>query len=246
MNKNTVLLVLIFSMPIHAAKQSVSGSNSFTDMTFDILKMSGSSSLNQVRAQELCISGSLDFAELTIDGTFKASGHKKGSNLVAGDCDFSGHTSLTQAKMKSLSSSGSTKLQEVEVESDLVVSGSTKANQLSVGGAMEAFGSLSLVNSQVHDLVCSSEAVLTDTQVNGNITIEQSSRSGVQSDIPFISWILSWFSSSNDSKRPVLYLQGKTVVNGDITFFVEGGIVYTQASVTINGKINGGTIITQS
>jgi cytoskeletal protein CcmA (bactofilin family) len=249
MNILSGLFFLCASLSLNATKQSVSGSSTFADVTFDQLKTSGSSTLTRVVVNDLTCSGSCKFTDLTVRGHFTGSGSRRGTGLTANTCDFSGSTGLQDAVLESLTLSGSLTATRVSIAKDCQTSGSCEADELMVEGFMNSSGRLTLRNSTVHELQCSSKAKLYDTTVNGSVTVAQtnSSRSGWQTDISWLRWLFSLFSFRNDSDDEddihTLYIYGTTKITGDVTFESGDGVVYCDSKAEVLGVVHGGKII---
>ena len=247
MIKKLILFLLLgsSSLSLVAAKQVFSGSNVLSDMTFDVLKMSGASRLTKVVANELDCSGRLNFFDLTVHNDFTRSGSMTGEKLVAKTCCFSGRSSLQDAEIESLVSSGKFNATKLHVKKDFTVSGLCEVENLTLGGKLHSSGTIILCDSAVHDVRCANKARLYDTIVDGTIVVDcsNSSYTGWTTEIGWLKWILSWFVSSNDDDHHVLYLHGKTKVSGTITFKDGNGTVYCDKTAEVVGAVNGGKII---
>ncbi len=178
-----------------------------------------------------------------------------------GDEDFPdsetsyGPVSYSNKKLENLKVYGPTTLKNVTVEQKIDVHGPLVSKNIKTK-SLDVLGPVKVNKMQAENIEITGPAIIKNSEISGNSNINgpligkdshfKGNLSISAHKIKLIdSEAASIFikkNSKSDHKKQILYLAGKTVINKDISFEREGGLVVVDKSATLKGKIKGGQI----
>lgn len=205
--------------------------NKLNDATFN-----GPANLKGVSAKSLNVRGPLEFSDLKVEGDTKVagpvSGSKKGTfgslkvngpfeatDVICSEFIVKGPVEVTELTVNGRSDIGGSLEAKKSHFQDLKVKGPTEVNELTVKGETNILGPFEAKKSHFQNI---------------NVTADTISLEDVEAKDIVI--------KGSRSMEQVLQLNGKTVINGNITFKSGKGIVEQGPSVKIQGEVKGGTV----
>ncbi len=132
-----------------------------------------------------------------------------------------GVANVTDFKIDTAKIHGSFNVRNGQIQDGLEVHGSFIGHRINITGNTIIFGNMKLHNSTIQSLELSASSCLLKNTIVKNII----------------------FKTTPHKKKQKLFLQGKTIVNGNITFTSGNGMVYATKKVIIKGKIIGGMVV---
>jgi len=188
--------------------------------TLDAQVITGSAKLERASFDFLTISGSLDFNDLTIEKILTVNGSIKGQLLKCQKFIINGSFKGENIKAQYGRVSGSLSVKKTTIEDDLTVSGSLTGNEIKVSGKTKIDGNLNASESSFSDIeVASCECTLTNSKAK-NVFVKK---------------------NKHESQR--IYLNGNTVIEGDIIFESLNGKVICSGEAKVLGKVQGASIV---
>jgi hypothetical protein len=188
--------------------------------------VTGNAKLEKASHESLTVAGSLEFDKLTIEQTLSVSGSAKGNSLKCNVLNVNGSFKGENIQAKNGEVNGKMSCKELTIGEDLIVKGRLSGQKIKVSGKTSVDGNIVASESSFGDIELGTtgnkdtyEIVLLDSKAK-NILFKQ---------------------TKSESQR--IYLEGKTIIEGDITFESNNGKVIFSMEAKVKGKIHGATIV---
>jgi len=163
-----------------------------------------------------------EFQVLTIYGVAKL------TNVIAEQVEVQGTATLHAVEARNMNINGAVTAQNVKISENIMLNGSVLLDNTQVMGSTHINGALEAKKSVLHDIdIATEKIVLQDCQV-GTITMKKN-RPGYN------------FLGINTTKTQVVELDN-TIVNGNIIFEEDGGVVILKNNAQIKGTVTRGVI----
>ena len=182
--------------------------------------ITGSTKLEKVSHESLTIAGSLNFNNLTIEQILSVSGSAEGDFLKCEKFIINGSFAGKNIQATNGEVSGSLTCEKTNIDNDLEVNGSLKATETKVSGKTKVDGNLDASRSSFSDIEISSWQCTLRNSKAKNIFIKK---------------------TKDKSQR--IYLKGKTIIEGNITFESGNGKVIFSNEAKVKGKVQGASVV---
>jgi cytoskeletal protein CcmA (bactofilin family) len=184
----------------------------------------GATSLHDMKLPSLDVAGAFKGKQLTIEKDAEVKGACLLKKSSAAHLNVKGSLSAKEVKVEHLSVRGSCKAEQLSVAKNCEMHGAVTFRKAFISGKTSISGACEMVDSSIRDLEWTGEQlILKDTQVK-NILVKKLSNRKVQKVI----------------------LDGKTIIDGSITFEAKEGEVEAEKTVEIKGKIIRGSTALKS
>ena len=183
--------------------------------------MAGNARLEKLSYDSLTIAGALDFNNLTIEKTLTVEGSANGNSLKCNK--FIVNSSFTGKNIQAQNGevNGTLVCDTVTIDEDLTVNGSLSGKKIKVSGKTKVDGNLDASKSSFSDIEVATTYRITLTSSKAkNIFVKK---------------------SKYESQR--IYLEGRTIIEGNIIFESGNGKVLVSRKAKIMGEVQGASVV---
>jgi hypothetical protein len=188
----------------------------------DAQMIAGNARLGKAAYESLNVAGALDFNNLTIEKNLTVAGSANGNSLKCNKFTVNGSFTGKNIQAQNGEVNGALACDKVTIDDDLIVNGSLSGKEIKVSGKTQIFGGLDASESSFGDIeIATTKGTLTNSKAK-NIIVKE---------------------TQDLSQR--LYLEGKTIIEENITFESGNGKVFISDGAQVMGAIQGASVVRQ-
>lgn len=185
----------------------------------DVQIIAGNAKLEKASYESLTIAGELDFNNLTIEKNLTVSSSANGNSLKCNKFIVNGSFTGKNIQAQNGEVNGALSCNEASIDNDLIVNGSLSGKGIKVSGKTKVDGNLDASKSCFSNIETAAFRVTLKNSKAMNIFVKK---------------------TKHESQR--IYLEGKTIIEGNITFESGNGKVFISKETKVVGDIQGATI----